>query len=62
METSLQIEKEWRTAVQASYEQEKEKLAQTQMEIVQLRELKRVSQKQIFVQYYSLMSFRIVTN
>ncbi|CAL1534204.1 unnamed protein product [Lymnaea stagnalis] len=41
LETSLQIEKEWRTTMQSNYEQEKEKLAQTQMEVAQLKELKK---------------------
>ncbi|GFO38828.1 run and fyve domain-containing protein 2-like [Plakobranchus ocellatus] len=41
LETSLQIEKEWRTNLQASCEQEREKLMQTQMEVAQLKHLKK---------------------
>ncbi|XP_059168703.1 RUN and FYVE domain-containing protein 2-like [Physella acuta] len=41
LETSLQIEREWRTTVQSNYEQVKDKLAQTQMEMAQLKDLKR---------------------
>ncbi|KAH9494900.1 RUN and FYVE domain-containing protein 2 [Bulinus truncatus] len=41
LETSLQIEKEWRVSLQNNYEQEKDKLAQTQLEVAQLNALKK---------------------
>ncbi|KAK3768470.1 hypothetical protein RRG08_060832 [Elysia crispata] len=41
LETSLQIEKEWRTTLQANFEQEREKLIQTQTEVAQLKDLKK---------------------
>ncbi|KAK7003796.1 RUN and FYVE domain-containing protein 2 [Biomphalaria glabrata] len=39
LETSLQIEKEWRTSLQNNYEQEKEKVAQAHMELAQMNSL-----------------------
>ncbi|XP_005092555.1 RUN and FYVE domain-containing protein 2 isoform X2 [Aplysia californica] len=41
LETSLQIERDTRGRVQSDLEQEREKLAQTQLEVAQLKDLKR---------------------
>jgi hypothetical protein len=42
LETSLQIEKEWRASLQNNYEQEKEKVAQAQLELAQMNALVKV--------------------
>ena len=43
LETDLQIEREWRSTLQKTLEQEKEKVAQMHMELQQMVEIKRVS-------------------